>query len=240
MDQRLLDYLLHLLSPEERQHVEAELRRSPAARARLARLRRRLAPLAADAAWPPAPPAGLASRTVAAVAAVAARRRLPDAPPVRSSPGQGWLRRADVLVAAAVLLVGGLFVGPLLARQWRRADVTACQHNLATAWTKLQTQDRPAGAYAPTELPATLLTDYGCPVHQRGATTQGPAPAYLVLGTSRLDEDRPLLADPPSPYGHDGGRNVLFAGGNVRFCSCDPTDHSDVLSFGPRRSLIAP
>jgi prepilin-type processing-associated H-X9-DG protein len=211
MDERLLDYLLGAADDSQRRAVEAELRRNPAARARLARLRRRLAPLAADAV-PPWPPPGLAARTIAAVAA---RRRLPEAPPLRPSPGPGWLRRADVLVAAVLLLAVGLLAGPALARHWRHAETRAAQNNLAASWPAPPTR----ADFLPLDRAPALLTlpapDRHAPPRPVAAGVYG-APVW----PGPADDERPLRAD-PTPGG-DAGRNVLFAGGHVRFCAGGP------------------
>src|SRR5262245_7084507 len=109
MDENLIGYLLDALDPEERQALEARLADSPETRARLERLERALRPLAADRDAP-APPPGLVLRTLARVAEAECADRLPSPkallksrrPEARPRP---WLRLADLLTAAAALLL---------------------------------------------------------------------------------------------------------------------------------------
>jgi hypothetical protein len=151
MDDKLVGYLLKALDPEEEREVAAHLRDRPEARARLEVLRELLAPLSADAE-PPEPPAGLVVATLARVAEQArpaARdggppiRRLPAAP--RPSPSQWgagrprWFRRADVLVAAALLVLVGGLVPPWLLGRWHDYQVRSCQQNLSAYWQALMT-----------------------------------------------------------------------------------------------------
>src|SRR5689334_14479005 len=129
MDADLIGYLLNALEPEEQRRVAAHLAANPEARARLEALNRSLTPLRADAEDFDPPP-GLAGRTLARVAGPACRG-LPRAPrPLgRAAAGRPTWRRADALVAAAVLLVAaGLGLGMLL-RLREGHDVLACQNN---------------------------------------------------------------------------------------------------------------
>ena len=146
MDENLVGYLLNSLDPDTHRQVDAYLRANPAARQRLEQLRQALEPLAADTdAGEPTP--GLCIRTLARIARHQVRRgsaangatarpvvNLPPAP--RPSPSQaagaarGRWRRADVLVAAAMLLaVLGLAVAAL-PRLWSESRVYACKDNL--------------------------------------------------------------------------------------------------------------
>src|SRR6516165_5448186 len=112
MDENLVGYLLDALDAEDRRKVESYLRARPEARKRLARLRQLLNPLEADL-HPSDPPPGLWVRTLAQVAEYQCRR-LPSAPPVRVSSvplsARGWWRRADVLVAASLLVCVGALI----------------------------------------------------------------------------------------------------------------------------------
>src|SRR5262245_41376133 len=106
MDENLVGYLLNALDPEAHRRVEEQLSADAAARERLALLRRALQPLAADRD-PPEPPPGLRVRTLALVAEHACRKPAepPRAPALRTAGGRAtWWRRADVLVAAGLLL----------------------------------------------------------------------------------------------------------------------------------------
>jgi hypothetical protein len=239
-------------------------------------LRRALAPLAADREQP-APPPGLVPRTLGRVAehicTASAARPLDEADmPVgqilarmtpqklltlvevmdrAGAPPSRW-RRADIAVAASVLLVA---VGLLLtaAVQMRhRQNIQACQNQMREYHAALQTYsdthnrhfpqvtDEPpyntARAFLPIlrqagTLPPTVLG--GCP------SAEVPTPGYAyslgyregdqLFGLRRDDDDpnnafmailadRPPDRDGPGPA-HHGGQNVLFVGGNVRFCT---------------------
>ncbi len=132
MDENLVGYLLKALDADEQRDVEKHLREHPEAQKRLEHLRQRLDLLARDS-LSAEPPAGLWIRCLARVAEHKCRT-LPIAPPpvARSSPAPRatWWRRADVLVAACLLvLVGGLGL-PLLARFADRRHIAECQNNL--------------------------------------------------------------------------------------------------------------
>src|SRR5215831_4326792 len=103
MDENLVGYLLNALDDDVRRGVESYLRTHPEARHKLARLRERLAPLAADRDTIEPPP-GLARATLARVQQA---RTLPAAPRVSAAQvgSSNWWRRADVLAAAASLLL---------------------------------------------------------------------------------------------------------------------------------------
>src|SRR5947209_20091652 len=132
MDDKLVGYLLRALDPPDLLEVEAHLRTHPEARSRLARLERALAPLAADD-QPPAPPPGLVLGTLARVAEYRCRK-LPAAPPPPrqqvGAAGWRWTRRADCLVAAALLILVGGLCTPGLLHQWRLYQRQACAENL--------------------------------------------------------------------------------------------------------------
>jgi hypothetical protein len=150
MDENLVGYLLDALEPDERRAVEAHLRASPEARAKLEVLRRALAPLAADAGHSDPPP-GLALRTLARVAEYRCRPLPPAPKPPPSQRGSGpprWFRRADVLVAASILVVvGGLFA-PWLVRERALSQRVACQNNLRALWAALEAYSEEAGGRA--------------------------------------------------------------------------------------------
>ncbi len=131
MDENLVGYLLQALDPDTNQKVEADLEANPEARRRLELLRGMVEPLAADRE-PPEPPPGLWVRALGHVAEYQCRK-IPQAP--RPSRGQTipirpWWRRADVLVAASILLCLGLLIPPALHELKVRADRSACANNL--------------------------------------------------------------------------------------------------------------
>jgi hypothetical protein len=138
MDENLVGYLLKALDADTQREVDAYLRTNPEAFKRLDLLRRALRPLAADRENPP-PPAGLRIRTLARVAEYRHRElpRLLPLPPSRPSPARTWWRRADMLVAAALLLafLGLLFPGLNYLRY--RQNISYCQENLQSFYRSL-------------------------------------------------------------------------------------------------------
>src|SRR5262249_44067208 len=129
MDQNLIGYLLNALDDDTRLRVERVLASDAAARERLELLRRALEPLAADAEVPE-PPGDLVARTLAHIdrtRAAAAILRLPERP---TGATRVWWRRADVLVAATILLgLVSLIPSGLVSLQHAR-DRIQCQDNL--------------------------------------------------------------------------------------------------------------
>src|SRR5437660_758518 len=104
MDDNLAGYLLGSLDETAARQLEAQLQTNPEMRGRLALLKQALAPLAADRDEF-VPPPGLAGRTLARIAATAGRD-LPQAPRESAVAARGsWWRRADVVVAAGLLLL---------------------------------------------------------------------------------------------------------------------------------------
>lgn len=129
MDDLLLGYLINALDPTDRRTVEARLCDDPAARRRLELLRRSVAPLATDRE-DPEPPPGLASRTLTRVFSDARPRVLkPAATNEVGLPATTW-RRADIFIAASILIViGGLGVSGL-TRLRQHQNVAVCKNNL--------------------------------------------------------------------------------------------------------------
>jgi prepilin-type processing-associated H-X9-DG protein len=152
MDENLVGYLLQSLDPETQAQVEGYLHTHPEAQGRLERLRRTLEPLAADGEDVAVPP-GLWVRTLAHIAQDRCRkpktlpfpgsyRDLPAAPrPTWSQwlgSGASWLRRADVVVAAVLLLaVTGLGVTWLVGARGNQ-QMLACQNNLRQFYQSLR------------------------------------------------------------------------------------------------------
>lgn len=146
-DADLLAYLLRGLDDEECESVEASLEDNSANRQRLVAIRRFLTPLEADAE-PPTPPADLYMRTLRKVAALRSRQnavapgspaRLPQrtvvwpltsAAPDAATAGKTQWRRADILIAAAVLFTIGLLLPYGLLYLRREQAITACADNL--------------------------------------------------------------------------------------------------------------
>ncbi len=144
MEEHLVGYLLNALEPDEHRAVAAYLDANPAARDRLDTLRHVLEPLAADRAEMEPPP-DLVVRTLGRIAEHCCHD-LPRAPTVslgRSpSPTLRFLRRADVLVAACLLLtalgVGVPWLASVIGRQGGTAHIVACQDNLRKFYVGLK------------------------------------------------------------------------------------------------------
>ncbi len=132
MDENLIGYLLDALDSDTRRETEKYLQRNPEAREQLSQLRQALEPLEADRETCDPPP-GLWVRTLARVAEFQCRRlsSVPRLVAARSeTTHRTWWRRADVLVAASVLLCVSLMIPPILAKIRYQRDIVACQNNL--------------------------------------------------------------------------------------------------------------
>jgi prepilin-type processing-associated H-X9-DG protein len=132
MDENLIGYLLKCLDTDEQHNVERYLREHPEAQTRLEKLRRGLDLLALDGG-DAEPPAGLWVRTLAHVVEHKCRT-LPAVPPPVARPAAAgrisWWRRADVLVAASLLiLLSGIGVIGLAALR-DKSHVVECENNL--------------------------------------------------------------------------------------------------------------
>ncbi len=142
MDENLLGYLLATLDSETHREVESYLRTHPEAHQRLERLQRALAPLASDKkATDLKPASGLWIRTLAHVAEYRCRD-LPRAPLIAVAPtpvpSRPWWRRADVLVAATLLLAVSALLLPGLNYLRARQNILACQNNLRQIYLALE------------------------------------------------------------------------------------------------------
>lgn len=189
MDENLVGYLLHALEPDENREVETYLRKNPKAAERLERLQQALAPLAADAEAEELP-RDLVLNTLALVAAHhCCRPALPPAPRVSpqqvEAPTRRWSRRADVLVAALLLVVVGSLGAPLLVRQWYLYERQACAQNLLTFWQALASySDDNDGAFPQVKSHgARSVAGFFVPVLNEGGALEGanvlcPAQGY--------------------------------------------------------------
>ena len=130
VDANLIGYLLESLDEEARAEVAAQLHANEETRWRLEQTRQALTPLAADKDADP-PPDGLAVRTLARVAEYCCLdlARAPVAVS-RSTPLRSWWRRADLVVAASLLLLAlGLGV-PALLRLRTGPSLVGCENNM--------------------------------------------------------------------------------------------------------------
>lgn len=207
MDDHLLGYLLETLDPATRQKVEAELQSSPDARARLTRIQAALAPLAEDAA-DPEPSPGLVLDTLARVAEYRCSRPKVAAPPARGDvPHWGLFRRADVLVAAAILFLALGILAPLLSRLWRNHDRYACANNLRKFWGGLSAYaDSHEGEFPRIEEtgPRSVAGSFVPALNEAGlldgvsVTCPGRGPSKWASG--RLGELERLYAERPDEF----------------------------------------
>lgn len=141
IEANLIGYLLDSLDEATRARVEADLKTDPEMRQCLEQMRLALEPLACDKDEP-APPDDLVPRTIARIAEFSCRE-LPRAPVSlsRAVSERTWWRRADVLVAASLLLV---FMGLAFSMVWKwrgpggAAAMAECQNNLRVFHAALQ------------------------------------------------------------------------------------------------------
>jgi hypothetical protein len=210
MDDNLLGHLLNALDPQEQQRVELDLRWHAEARQGLELLRQALEPLAVDRDAPEyEPPAGLRMRTLARVAEYRCRELEPPppAPILRLAPPatRSWWSRADVLVAASLLLIAFPLLFPVLTKLQQRRNIIECQNNLHSLYTALvnygthhngqlpQVEDQPphnfAGVMVPKLYQEGLVTPqmmFACPATGRQPTM----PLSLAELQNLYDRDR--------------------------------------------------
>lgn len=148
MDELLIGYLLNALDVPTQRQVEIYLAQHPEAREKLVLLEQALEPLSADQEQPPSPPR-LVERTLARVAerictATDDVDDLPQAPPVSRGSiktSRSWWRRADILVAASIMLtiigIGLTVLGSLRAPS-SDALTVQCKNNLMNYYFALQ------------------------------------------------------------------------------------------------------
>jgi prepilin-type processing-associated H-X9-DG protein len=141
LDENLIGYLLGALDEATTAHVEAHLQVDPEARRRLNQLQGMVEPLATDKA-DNAPPKDLTVRTLARVAEYCSLD-LTRAPQVfaRFGAQRSRWRRADVAVAAAIVLLALLLGVPTLLHMrspGMGAALAGCQNNLREFGVGLQ------------------------------------------------------------------------------------------------------
>jgi len=137
MEENFVGYLLDALDERTKLQVEAYLEERPDACAKLALVKQGLNVLEADLDAPMPPPL-LAERTLARVAEhvctsgdrIAELPKAPPATPAMLRGSRSWWRRADVMVAAVLLLtVTGISV-VVLQRMQGPAMIAECKNNL--------------------------------------------------------------------------------------------------------------
>lgn len=149
MEDQLIGYLLDALDEKTKAEVEAYIARHPEAREKLALLKQAMEPLEADFTAAPPPPL-LAERTLATVAEyICDPDKLPDdlpqAPPISPAAvraGRSWWRRADVLVAASIMLTI-LGVGTIILARMQSPSsdsvIVQCKHNMLHFYLAMET-----------------------------------------------------------------------------------------------------
>ncbi len=142
LDENLIGYLLGALDEDTRAEVEAQILGDLDARCRLEQLQLTLEPLGADKV-DMAPPKDLAVRTIARVAEYYSLNlaRAPEAV-ARSTPLASRWRRADFVVAAAVVLLALVVGVPALLRlrgPSMGAALAECKNNMRVLNVGLQT-----------------------------------------------------------------------------------------------------
>jgi hypothetical protein len=162
LEENLIGYVLKALDPDTEREVEAYLQAHPEAEHHVEVLRQALEPLEADRA-DPEPPAGLRIRTLARIAEyhcqeLSRSRHEPvatTAPPLPRAAilSIGWWRRADVLVAASLLLLMVPLCLSGIGYIRHRSAITACQDNMRQMFMIFsQYSDRHGGALPKVEL----------------------------------------------------------------------------------------
>lgn len=149
MDENLVGYLLNALEPEEQRELEKHLKDDPAAQQKLETLRRALEPLAADKE-PPDPPSGLVFHTLARVAEYRCRPEpevTPAPPTVDVHAGRPWYRRADLLIAASLLIVIGGIGVPGLVKLRSEHQKTSCENTMRVLYQGLDTYYNKEGEF---------------------------------------------------------------------------------------------
>jgi len=245
----LVGYLLNVLDPDSHQEVENYLREHPEAQRRLELLRRGIEPLAADAGEVEAP-AGLVTRTLAHIAADRCRK-LPAAPEPgptqRTIPGRFWWRRADVLVAAGILLAIAALVPTAVVSLWPRDQVLACQenmhrfHNALVSYSKTHDGDFPrveprpphnvAGIFVP------MLQDAG--VLQADASVTCPARGAARSCATSLSELDALWKESPGKFQNAADQLSGCYAYTLGYCDADGHHHGLRMDMDGRLPILA-
>jgi hypothetical protein len=132
VEENLVGYLLNALDAESQLEVEEYLATNREAKRQLELLRQALAPLEADREAVQPPP-DLRVRTLARIAEhhCIAATRLPVAPAIHDAAlRRSWFGRADVLIAASILILLLPFIPPVIHYTQQEYNKLACQNNL--------------------------------------------------------------------------------------------------------------
>jgi hypothetical protein len=250
-EENAVGYLMKALDADTEQQVGQYLRSHPEAQARLELLRKALTLLEADREEPE-PPRGLCVRTLARVAEYrcAAPLRLPQAPVIRSyAARRAWWSRADVLVAASILLLVIPFVPPAINYMQQEQKRALCLDNMRGFHQAFvlygdqhngdfpKLEERPprnfAGMFVPVLRDAGVLGDVSVSCPAAG----GQAPSDLLPGEidkmyyadrERYDEIARTLA---GCYGYSLGYRDEY--GRLHGIGRSTDDHMPVLGDKP-------
>jgi hypothetical protein len=208
MDEHLVGYLLKALDSDTERQVGDYLRASPEGRTRLELLRQALEPLEADKEEID-PPADLHLRTLRRIAEInfGSPQRVPPAPPMSPAVPISWWRRADVLVAASLLLICLPLALPLLSSAHRAYKRELCENNLHGLFMALMHYSDAHGGKLPQvgEEPPTNFAGVFVPVlHQEGyldgVNLNCPANSDRAPQPVTLDELKKLYATDRQRY----------------------------------------
>jgi hypothetical protein len=131
-EELLVGYVLNALDADEQRQVERALQNDAELRRQVELIEQSLQPLAVERDHPQ-PPVGLRYQVLARVAEdrLAHPSLRLKAPPIYADrSGRSWWRRADVLVAAALLIVIGPLALPAISYAKQRFQISQCQSNL--------------------------------------------------------------------------------------------------------------
>ena len=200
MEETLAGYLLNALDLETERQVEQYILDHPDARSQVEQVKHTLELLSADKEI--SPPPHLRIRTLAKVAEFRCRT-LPQAPaptPAQRSTGRAWWRRADVIVAACLLLVLAGVGAPWIYRSWSLSQRVACQNNLSRFYVALSSYaDHNNGALPKVEAqpPHNVAGIFVAMIPDTNFSVTCPANGNRPVARLTLDEiDRLQLQDP--------------------------------------------
>jgi hypothetical protein len=232
MEEILAGYLLNALDPDTERQVEQYILDYPQARPQLEKVKRTLELLAADKEIDPPTPQ-MRYQTFARVAEYRCRT-LPQAPaptPAQRSTGRAWWRRADVIVAACLLVVLAGVGAPLIYRSWSLSQKVACQNNLSRFYIALSSYaDQHEGALPKVEAqpPHNVAGMFVAMIPDTDFSVTCPAngnrpPCRLTLAeidrlqTERPDEFRSLAHNLAGCYAYTLGYHELIDGQECHF-----------------------
>lgn len=162
MREQLLGYLLEALDADEREDVEAQLKRDPCLQRELELLHESLEPLrAAEQRFEP--PTGLAERTLQSVLQRASGGTAGPLVPAAREPlvaSRRW-SLSDLAVAAGIILAGSMLLFPAIQQSRETARLHGCENNLRQLGTALANYSEQNERYFPTLVPGGKMSAAG-------------------------------------------------------------------------------